>query len=75
MYNVFIIKNKTKTKGDKKIMLSDDKIKVMDINGEVDDLRLELLQFGEADYSEEELDEKIDILQQVLDLLGSYLEI
>lgn len=57
-------------------MLTDDKITMMDINGMVDDLRLELYQFGENYYEdEEELNNKIEILEEILDLCGSYLEI
>ena len=56
--------------------MNDDKIKMMDINGMVDDLRLDLLQFGENYYEdEEELNNKIEILEEILDLCGSYLEI
>ena len=57
-------------------MLSDDKINMMDVNGMVDNIRLDLLQFGDNYYDDEdELNEKIDILEQILDLCGSYLEI
>lgn len=57
-------------------MLTDDKITMMDINNMVDNLRLDLLQFGENYYEdEEELNNKIEILEEILDFCGSYLEI
>lgn len=57
-------------------MLSDDKLKVTDVNYIIDDLRLELCQFGDKYYEDEdELNEKIDLLEQILDLCGSYLEL
>ena len=57
-------------------MLSDDKITMMDITNMVDNLRLDLLQFGENYYEDEdELNNKIEILEEILDLCGSYLEL
>ena len=57
-------------------MLSEDKLKVTDVNYIIDDLRLELCQFGDKYYEDEdELNEKIDLLEQILDLCGSYLEL
>ena len=57
-------------------MLTDDKITMMDINNMVDNLRLDLIQFGENYYEdEEELNNKIEILEEILDSCGSYLEL
>ena len=57
-------------------MLSDDKITMMDITNMVDNLRLDLLQFGENYYEDEdELNNKIEILEEILDSCGSYLEL
>ena len=52
-------------------MLSDDMIVVKDVNDSIDDLRLELIQY----YEEEDKDEKIDILEQIIDLCDSYLSL
>ena len=55
-------------------MLTDDKITMMDINNMVDNLRLDLLQFGENYYEDEdELNDKIEILEEILDSCGCYL--
>ena len=57
-------------------MLTDDKITMTDITNMVDNLRLDLLQFGENYYDDEdELNDKIEILEEILDSCGSYLEL